>query len=261
MWVWTRLYWSGVENGIQKVCIFSPCCVCVHRTVLVTFCTTHHDHCPDLNPVIPVEDVLKNGSTDNALPLVWALTVTKWEHVHCWCCIPAGTIPLFSKPESGRLNWTTPPTFPNNPATPPPPYTSPFPPSALQPTNHPTHHPLLPYTHPLVSCPYLGRDVLSAGCRGGGRGGRALGWHKGGRRRNSEHSQPFLNKDMSGIQARLSEESLFFCSTSLEHSLVRTQLHWGRPICVLHTVSFVILTAHSAEEVCSVFSAIIGDKQ
>lgn len=212
-----------------------------------------------LNPVTPIEDVLKNGSTDNALPLVWALSVTKRERVHCWCCIPAGTIPLFSRPQSGRLNWTTPP---------PPTYTPPLPlcSPTNQPTNQPTHHPLLPCTHPLVSCPYLGRDVLSAGWRGGGgeaeEGGRALGWHKGGRRRNSEHSQPFLNKDMSGIQAPLSVKSLSFRSTSLEHTRVstRSSIEVVRSACYTERHS-LLFTARSAEAVCCVFSAIIGDKQ
>lgn len=94
------------------------------------------------------------------------------------------------------------------------------PPSPCSPANQPTRHPLLPCTHPLVSCPYLGRDVLSS-VLGRGRG-RALSWHKGGRRRSSEHSQLFLNKDMSGIQAPLSLKSLSFHSTSLEHTLMST---------------------------------------
>lgn len=115
------------------------------------------------------------------------------------------------------------------------PHTHPFFPLFSQ-TNQPTHHPLLPYTHPLVSCPYLGRDVLSAGWRGEDWGGRALGWHKGGRRRNSEHSQPFLNKDMSGIQARLSEKSLSFVAPRWSTLLFAL---WAPPrlqICVLHAV-------------------------
>lgn len=161
------------------------------------------------NPVTPIEDVLKNGTSDNAPSLVWAQSVTKQQRVHCWCCISAGTIALFSRPQRGCLNWTTPPSHrlnshrmqPRHPTPPHPPLPSPPPLSALQPTNQPTRHPLLPCTHPLVSCPYLGRDVLSSGL---GRGrGRALSWHKGGRRRSSEHSQLFLNKDMSGIQAPL----------------------------------------------------------
>lgn len=166
------------------------------------------------NPVTPIEDVLKNGSSDNALSLVWAQSATKQQRVHCWCCISAGTITLFSRPQRGRLNWTTPPSHclnshhmqhPNPPCFP---------------ANQPTRHPLLPCTHPLVSCPYLGRDILSSGL---GRGwGRASSWHKGGRRRSSEHSQLFLNKDMSGIQAPLSLKSLSFHSTSLEHTLMST---------------------------------------
>lgn len=95
-------------------------------------------HCPDLNPVTPLGDVLKNCSTDNALPLVWALSVTKWERVHCWCCIPAGTIPLFSRLQSGRLNWT--PLPPSKvPPSPPPPYTPLFP--LCSQTYHPNHPP------------------------------------------------------------------------------------------------------------------------
>lgn len=222
-----------------------------------------HERGPDLNPVIPLEDILKNGSADNALPLVRALNVTKREHVHCWCCIPAGTIPLFSKPESGRLNWTTPPTFPN---TPPPhrpdasPIHTPFSPSALQPTNPPTTHSSLahiPWSPVLIWV----ETFWVLGGEGGGGGGRVLGWHKGGRRRNSEHSQPFLNKDMSGIQARLSEESLFFLlyltwALSCSHSERRS----SRSVCYTQR-PLLLLTAHCAEEVCCVFSPIIGDKQ
>lgn len=97
------------------------------------------------------------------------------------------------------------------------PHAAPQPPPLL--SSQPTH-PLLPCTHPLVSCPYLGRDILSSGL---GRGwGRASSWHKGGRRRSSERSQLFLNKDMSGIQARLSLKSLSFHSTTLEHTLMST---------------------------------------
>lgn len=38
--------------------------VCVHAF------SRKLDYCPDFNPVTPPEDVLKNGSADNALPLV-----------------------------------------------------------------------------------------------------------------------------------------------------------------------------------------------
>lgn len=127
----------------------TSCCTWVHKTVSVNLYIAHflswsHDYCPDLNPVTPLEDVLKNGSTDNALPLVSALSVTKRERVQCWCCIPAGTIPLFSRPQSGRLNWTTPP--PNTPLSSSPMHT-PFPPSTLQPTNQPTEPPPTPPIH------------------------------------------------------------------------------------------------------------------
>lgn len=149
-------------------------------------------HCPDLNPVTPLGDVLKNCSTDNALPLVWALSVTKWERVHCWCCIPAGTIPLFSRLQSGRLNWTPLPPSKVPPQSPPTPHTHPFSPSALNlPSKPPTHHPLLlPYMHPLVSCPYLGKDVLSARWRGG-RGGCWVDTREAGGETVSTRS-PFL---------------------------------------------------------------------
>lgn len=218
------------ENRIPKVFILSPSigtlsCIWVGKTVLVTLFTTNFYHevmtiVPTLNPVTPIEDVLKNGSTDNALPLVWALSVTKRERVHCWCCIPAGTIPLFSRPQSGRLNWTTPPCPPPSPYTPPFPLCSP----TNQPTNQPTHHPLLPYTHPLVSCPYLGRDVLSAGWRGGtgGReGGRWVDTREAGGETVSTHS-PFLIRTCLEFRPLSRWRASLFRSTSLEHTLVST---------------------------------------
>lgn len=72
----------------------------------------------------------------------------------------------------------------------------------------------------------------------------------------------FLNKDMSGIQAPLSVKSLSFHSTSLEHTLVstRTSIEVVRSACRTERRS-PLFTARSAEEVCRVFSAIIGDKQ
>lgn len=130
----------------------------------------------------------------------------------------------------------------DNTSLPPPqlsPHATPRPPAApslhptplCSPANQPTRHPLLPCTHPLVSCPYLGRVVwaLSSGL---GRGrGRALSWHKGGRRRSSEHSQLFLNKDMSGIQAPLpAEEPVFSQSSSRAHSREHSWLRPGHRI-------------------------------
>lgn len=79
------------------------------------------------------------------------------------------------------------------PLVPPPtPHTHPFSPSALNlPSKPPTHHPLLlPYMHPLVSCPYLGKDVLSARWRGG-RGGCWVDTREAGGETVSTRS-PFL---------------------------------------------------------------------
>ena len=135
----------------------TSCRVGVHKTVSVTLFTTHfYDEVMTIvliwNPVTPIEEVLKNGSADNALPLVWAPSVTKRERVHCWCCIPAGTIPLFSRPQSGRLNWTTHPPPTTTTTTPmPSPLLLPsctHPLSPLgSPTNQPTHPPTTPPIH------------------------------------------------------------------------------------------------------------------
>lgn len=118
-------------------------------------------------------------------------------------------------------NTSLPPPQLSPHATPPPPPCTP-PLSALQPTNPPaTHssHARIPWSPVLIWV-----ETFWALSSGLGRGrGRALSWHKGGRRRSSEHSQLFLNKDMSGIQAPLPLKSLSFHSPPLEHTLVSTR--------------------------------------
>ena len=165
----------------------TSCRVGVHKTVSVTLFTTHfYDEVMTIvliwNPVTPIEEVLKNGSADNALPLVWAPSVTKRERVHCWCCIPAGTIPLFSRPQSGRLNWTTHPPHHHHhhhhsdalPTPPPLMYTPPIPPRlSNQPTNPPTthsSHTRIPWSPVLIWV----ETFWALGGRGGG-GGREGG--------------------------------------------------------------------------------------
>lgn len=128
------------------------------------------------NPVTLIEDVLKNGPGDNAPSLVWAQSVTKRQRVHCWCCISTGTITLFSRPQRGCLNWTTPPSHRLNShrmQTPPPhPPLVPSTPlcSPKQPTNPPaTHssHARIPWSPVLIWV-----ETFWALAWGGGEGGR-----------------------------------------------------------------------------------------
>lgn len=149
---------------------------------------------------------------------------------------------------------------------PSPPHTHPFPPSALQPITQPTHHPLLPYTHPLVSCPYLGRDVLSARWRGGGgrrgrEGGRWVDTREAGGETVSTRS-PFLIRTCLEFRPLSLGEELLFCGTSHERTLAstRSSIEVDRSVV---TSSPVCCSSQLAvqEEVCGVFSAIIGDKQ
>lgn len=132
------------------------------------------------SPVTPIEDVLKNGSSDNAPSLVWAQSVTKQQRVHCWCCISAGTITLFSRPQRGCLNWTTPPSHRLNshrmqPSTPPRP--TPFPSPPLHPSllsSQPTHPPATHSSHARIpwSPVLIWVETFWALAWGGGEGGR-----------------------------------------------------------------------------------------
>lgn len=105
---------------------------------------------------------------------------TQWNRTTLWQCCPfspttCAVLMLHSSWNNPTVfqtpKWTPKldSTLPQRPHTPLCPGRSP-----VQ-YNPPTQRPLLPYTHPLVSCPYLGRDVLSAVwrwglARGGGEG-------------------------------------------------------------------------------------------
>lgn len=173
-------------------------------------------------------------------------------------------------------NWNNPTVFqtlkwvPNSDNTPnprsPPTTTSNTPhPSSTQhthsPHRSPSIHPTNQPTSPIPWSPALIWVETFWVEKGGDteEGGRALSWHKGGRRRNSEHSQAFLNKDMSGIQAPLAVKSLSFAAR-LSNTLVRALLSSTEVVRSEVEPSAAALHSSRCRRRSGVFSAITGDK-
>lgn len=165
------------------------------------------------------------NSTDNAFPLlVWALSVTKREGTCSVLMLHSSwnNPTVFQTPKWTPKLDTLPPTSPTHPLSPA---------VTVQPTNQPTHHPLLPYTHPLVSCPYLGER----------RSERLV--EEGSRRRRAE-------REGFGLTQGRQEEKQWTLASSF---LIRTCLEF-RPLTV-KSVSFVaplLSTKVKVWSVCSV---------
>lgn len=116
------------------------------------------------NPVTPIEDVLKKMVAVTMAP-VSRLSSERHKATACSLLMlhfSWNNHTVFQTPKGmPKLdNTSLPPPQLSPHATPPAPSLHPTP--LCSPANQPTRHPLLPCTHPLVSCPYLGRDVLSS---------------------------------------------------------------------------------------------------